>query len=95
MASRTTVTARWLLSACASHVGVCEHDQQQRDADPVVEAALDVQSLAHADRQARLGHHGLAEGGIGRCEQHGEDQRLGEAQIRQDERRRRAHRPRS
>ena len=46
-----------------------ERDQQQGDADPIVEAALDVQSLTDARWEPWLGHHRLAERGIGRREQ--------------------------
>ena len=44
--------------------------EQQRHADPVVEPALDVQALADPARDARLGDDRLAEGGVGRRQDH-------------------------
>ena len=67
-------------------LGDREHDEEQRHADAIVEAALDVQALTDTRRQPRLGHHRLAERGVGRSEQDGEDERLRERE-RAEERR--------
>ena len=53
-----------------------EHDEEQRDADPVVEAALDVEALPHPGRQPGEHDDRLAEGRVGRCEDHGEEEGL-------------------
>ena len=53
-----------------------ENDQQDRDADPVVQPALDVERLPHPLRKARVRHDRAAESGIGRREDHTEDQSL-------------------
>ena len=62
-----------------------QNDQQQRDADSVVEPALDVEPLTHAERQPGLGDHRLAQRGVRWCQQDGEHQRLGEAQLVEEE----------
>ena len=60
-----------------------ERDQQQRHADPVVEAALDVEALPDPRRKPRLGHDGLPERSIRGREQDGEHDRLGGDQMRE------------
>ncbi len=57
-------------------LGDREHDEQERHADAVVEAALDIETLADPCRQRRLRHDGLPERGIGGGKQHREDERL-------------------
>ncbi len=54
-----------------------QHDQEHRDADAVVEAALHVQALPHPHRQARQRHHRLPERRVGGREDHSEQERLG------------------
>ena len=54
-----------------------QRDREDRHADAVVEPALDVEALTHQRGQGRQGHDGLAERGIGRSEDHGEDERFG------------------
>ena len=69
--------------------------EQQRHADPVVEPALDVQSLANPPRDARLGDHRLAERGVGGRQDHRQDHRLGKRSADRRSARRRAPRRRS
>ena len=57
-----------------------EHDVEQRDADAVVETAFDVQALPDPGREPRLRHYGLAECGIGRCEENRKYKRFGHRQ---------------
>ena len=54
-----------------------EHDPEQRHADPVVEAALDVQALSHSAREPRQRHDRLTERRVRRREDHREEQRFG------------------
>ena len=65
--------------------GLClrdrEHDPEQRHADPVVEAALDVQSLSNAAREPHERDDRLAERRVGRSEDHREEQRLGPQEL--------------
>ena len=49
------------LSAC----GGGEKDQQQRHADPVIEAAFDVQRLTHDLGKPVIGDDGTPESGVG------------------------------
>ena len=65
-----------------------QHDPEQRHADPVVEAALDVQSLANSARQPRQRDDRLAERGVRRREDHREEQRLGPRGARETRRER-------
>ena len=53
-----------------------QRDQQQGNADPVVEAALDVERLTHNLRKSRVRDDRAAQPGVGRREDHPEDQRL-------------------
>lgn len=52
--------------------------QQQRDADPVVKAALDVQRLPHNLRKSGVRDDRATKPGIGRSEDHAQDKRLAE-----------------
>ena len=65
--------------------GLClrdrEHDPEQRHADPVVEPALDVQSLSNSARQPHERDDRLAECGVRRREDHREEQRLGPQEL--------------
>ena len=61
-----------------------EGDEEERDADPVVESALDVEALANADRKARHGHDRLAERRVGRREDDRDHERLRPAQRVQE-----------
>ncbi len=70
------------------HVGHRDGREQQRDADAVVEPALHVESLADPPRDARLGHDRLPERGVGRREDHGQDDGFLEAQLTEDPHRR-------
>ena len=63
----------------------CEHDPEQRHADPVVEAALDVQSLSNAAGQSRQGDDRLAERRVRRREDHREEQRLRPHELGEDD----------
>ena len=67
--------------AVADRSGLClrdrEHDPEQRHADPVVEAALDVQTLSHSAREPRQRHDRLTERRVRRREDHREEQRFG------------------
>ena len=65
-------------------VGDRDRREQQGDADPVVEAALDVEALADALRHARLGDHGLPERRVGRRQHDREDHRLPNGQLAED-----------
>ena len=58
-----------------------ECDEEERDADPVVETALDVQALADSHRKARGRDDGLAEGRIGRGENDRDEERLGPGEV--------------
>ena len=60
-----------------------EHDEEQRHADPVVEAALDVQALPDAYGQAAVRHHLLPERRVRRREDDRKHERLGPGQLRQ------------
>ena len=55
-----------------------QRDQQQGYADPVVEAALDVERLTHNLRKSRVRDDRAAKPGVGRREDHPKDQRLAE-----------------
>ena len=55
-----------------------QRDQQQGNADPVVEAALDVERLTHNLRKPRVRDDRAAKPGVGRREDHPQDQRLAE-----------------
>ena len=57
-------------------LGDREHDPEQRHADPVVEAALDVQSLPDPARKPRQRHDRLAERRIGGRQDHREEECL-------------------
>ena len=52
-----------------------EDHQEHRDADPVVQPALDVQRLAYALGKPRVGDHRAAEPRVRRREDHAEDHR--------------------
>ena len=54
-----------------------EGDEEERDADPVVEAGLDVQALTDPYRQSLRRDDGLAERGVGRGEDDRDEERLG------------------
>ena len=62
-------------------VGDRDRGEQQRHADAVVEAALDVEALADPLRHARLGHDRLPERGVGRRQHDREDHRLLDGQL--------------
>ena len=62
--------------------------KEQRYADPVVEPALDVQSLADPAGNAGLGDHGLAERGVGRRQDDPNDGGFPEGQLAEDHPRR-------
>ena len=70
------------------HVGRRDGREQQRDADAVVEPALHVESLADPPRDARLGHDRLPERGIGRRQDHGQDDGFLDGQLTEDPSRR-------
>ena len=76
------------------HVGDGDCREQQRDADAVVQAALDVEALADPRRDTRLGHDCLTERGVGRRQDDREDERLLDGQLA-EEAPRRARRARS
>ena len=53
-----------------------KHDQQDRNADPIVEPALDVERLPHPLRQSRVRDDRGAEPGVCRRQDHGQDECL-------------------
>jgi hypothetical protein len=57
-----------------------EEDDQQRDAHAVVQAALDVEALADARRQAPVADHRQPEGGVGRGQHGGQGRRRPQVQ---------------
>ena len=57
-----------------------QRDQQQRDAEAIVQAALDVQTLSNPRRQTLIGNDGLAERGVGRRDGDGQKGGLDQAQ---------------
>ena len=75
--SSATIAIAWCeLATLRLDVGGRQHDVQQRDADPVVQPALDVEPLADPRRQARQRDHRLAERRVGRGQEHPEDERF-------------------
>ena len=54
-----------------------QHDPEHRHADPVIQAALDVQALSNSAREPHQRDDSLAEGCVGRRENHRKQQRLG------------------
>ncbi len=64
-----------------------QRDQKQGNADTVVEAALDVERLTHDLRKPRVRDDRAAEPGVGRREDHPEDQRLAERERPKQEHR--------
>ena len=69
-------------------VGERDSREQQRHADPVVQAALDVQALADPRRDPRLGDDRLPERCVGRRQHDPEDHGLLDRQRAEDRRRR-------
>jgi hypothetical protein len=70
------------------HVGHRHGGEQQRDADPVVQAALDVQSLADSWRDARLGDDCLPECSVGGRQHDRQDDGLCDGDLPEDHSRR-------
>jgi hypothetical protein len=74
----------------ASAGGRRQNDQKDRNADPVVEAALDVERLTHTLRKSRIGNDRTTESRVRRREDHTKDQRLttreGSEQGKRDQR---------
>jgi hypothetical protein len=70
-------------------LGRCDrqHDREDRDADAVVEAALDVEPLPNAGRQGRKRHDGLPKRGVGRRQHDREQQGLRPRHRSEDEQR--------
>ncbi len=64
-----------------------ERDQEERYADAVVEAGLDVQALTDPHRQPLRRDDGLAESRVGGREDDGHEERLGPRQVREHEER--------
>ena len=58
-----------------------KRNEEERDANPVVQPALDVEALADAVGKARRRDDGLAERSVGRREDDREEQRLGPREI--------------
>jgi hypothetical protein len=67
-------------------VGDRHRGEQERDADPVVEPALDVEPLADPARDAGFGDDRLAERGIRRGQDDGQDDRLLDRELVEHER---------
>ncbi len=65
-------------------LGHGDRDEKERDADPVVEPALDVEALADAHGKAWRRDHRLPERSIGWREDDGEDQSLGPGEVAED-----------
>ena len=74
-----TVPDRALLRLCD-----CERDHEERNADPVVQPALDVEALAHAVGEARRGDDRLAERRVGGREDDREEERLRPGEVTQE-----------
>ena len=64
-----------------------EHDPEQRHADPVVQAALDVQSLSDSAWEPHQRDDRLTERCVRRREDHREEERLGPQELRKDDER--------
>ena len=64
-------------------LGDADRDEEQRDADAVVEAALDVQPLTDAGGKTRVGDDRLPQRGVRAREDHRQHQRLGCLEARQ------------
>ena len=62
-----------------------DRGEQQRHADPVVQAALDVEALADPRHDARIGDDCLSERGICRRQDHADDHGLAEGQLVEDD----------
>ena len=67
-----------------SDVGDGDGGEEQRHADPVVQAALDVQPLADSLGNARLGDDGLSQRRVGGRQHDRQDQGLGDGQLGED-----------
>ena len=65
-------------------LGERDRDEEQRHAEAVVEAALDVEPLADPRRDPLVGDDRLAERGVRAREHDGEHERLGEVIARHD-----------
>ena len=63
--------------------GECKRDEEERDADSVVEAALDVEPLSDPRRDPLVGDDRLAERRVGAREHDREHERLDQADARQ------------
>ena len=82
----TTSSSAWLpVDSAGVGLGHGERDREQRDAQAVVEPALDVQALADPRRQACVGDDGLPERGVGRGEHDREHDRLRPRDVGQHE----------
>jgi hypothetical protein len=68
----------------ALSLGERDRDEEQRDAEPVIEAALDVQSLPDPGGDPLVGDDRLSERRVGAGEHDGKHERLGEADPGQD-----------
>ena len=68
------------------NVGERNGGEQEWNADPIVEPALDIQSLANPARDSRLGDDRLAKRRVRRRQDHRQDQRLAERQLIEDHR---------
>jgi hypothetical protein len=79
--STTSSTAPDVRDRARLRLGDREGDEEHRHADPVVEAALDVEALADSGGQAPVGHDRLAERGVGRSEHDREHSRLRQRQV--------------
>ena len=69
------------------HVGGGHGQEEQRDADPVVEPALDVQPLADALRHVRVGDDRLPQRCVRRRQRDPEDDRFLNAELAEQDRR--------
>ena len=65
----------------------CQRDQERWDAEAVVEAALDIESLPDRHGQALVADNRLPERGIGRGQHDGEHHRLCQPEVRQHQHR--------
>ena len=63
---------------------VGEDDEQQRNADPVVQSTLDVEALPDAGREPRLCNYRLAERRVRRGEHDRKHERLGDGELAEE-----------
>jgi hypothetical protein len=63
-------------------LGETDRDEEQRDTEPVVEAALDVEPLSDPRGDPFVGHHGLPQRRVRARDHHCQDERFDEAHTR-------------